>query len=753
MNTRLSYAIASTVLLVLGCPILLRAQKPLPVASGLSKEITLPALFGKGKLFRLNAGDFNAGYSYFRDTSGLGLGHFSQLSGIAAYDALLSLSVAEIPFDVSFRGNNGIYTLQQPSFNQLGQFHFNKEEYIRRIKSQMEEKISPEQLKTAITERIAIVRSKYEHSLNSELGSIQSTLKKETGRDLNLPAEATDLSKSDISSLQTKLLSGKEAEQYRQSILVVQEKLKQKDAATLEVDSVYKQHLGNVKQYEALEKACEKIAGWRKRFQEDKTVQQLKADLPIGNIDRNILKNAKEQFNLTTLQRLFCNVTHLNIGQTPLDANKELFSPQGLMNSGFGAGYKTGKAEVEMMYGKNNNTNSWLQQGLSSAVTNEYSSITGFKFGTGSESVIEQSVAFQVYNIKANNNIQSQGIANYLPSPAHSSAVLSLHTGLPIGGKHKVELDLSKSFGSFSNGSYYDSASGKNSSTGSLIGGGGLSNYAAHINYEGEWWAVPVNAYVKKVGLGYNNPGNYLLRRGETQIGGGFNKQFYRRKLSLKYQTDYRTQQFDPSRNYSYSSFSNKFQSGYRFKRNNRISLTYHQTNYQSTLKEEQASAGNSKRWQLDGAYQWKHWHKVFMNNTALSWQQMKMPLLSGTFFSNRSLMFTHTTSVPFKQDLLSVSVIMNRSNNQEYFFNTSMFSTETSYACALSAVVRLSSGLGYYANAGWNRQLGINQQLSASIGGKWELDLQAGARKAVKQTQTLLANQLYFNSNVRYHF
>jgi len=67
------------------------------------------------------------------------------------------------------------------------------------------------------------------------------------------------------------------------------------------------------------------------------------------------------------------------------------------------------------------------------------------------------------------------------------------------------------------------------------------------------------------------------------------------------------------------------------------------------------------------------------------------------------------------------------------------LFSSEANYTFSLS-VFRLASCLGYYDNAGWNKQLGIRQQLSASVKEKIGLDVQLGYKKAIQTLQPQLA-------------
>jgi hypothetical protein len=81
------------------------------------------------------------------------------------------------------------------------------------------------------------------------------------------------------------------------------------------------------------------------------------------------------------------------------------------------------------------------------------------------------------------------------------------------------------------------------------------------------------------------------------------------------------------------------------------------------------------------------------------------------------------------------------------------MYSAEVNYPYTLPGWPRMSSGIGYYDNEGWNKQIGVRQQVSAVLQKKLTLDFQVSYRKAVQIVQTALADQLFVNGTVHYIF
>jgi hypothetical protein len=64
-----------------------------------------------------------------------------------------------------------------------------------------------------------------------------------------------------------------------------------------------------------------------------------------------------------------------------------------------------------------------------------------------------------------------------------------------------------------------------------------------------------------------------------------------------------------------------------------------------------------------------------------------------------------------------------------------------------------LGNSLGYYDNVGWNKQLGIKQQVSATIIQKLSIDVDLSYKKAVDIIRPELANQLFVTAGMHLNF
>jgi hypothetical protein len=466
----------------------------------------------------------------------------------------------------------------------------------------------------------------------------------------------------------------------------------------------------------------------------------------------NLSQVLDDQASMSTIQKLFYNIKTLNLGQNAAQTGDLGLS--NVINTGVNTEFQNKSASVGMIYGKNNNANNWQQAGLTSQVTNEYSNLTGFKVGTGTGSALDQSLAVNFFNFNSNTgSVGSNGASSYLPMAPRRDGVISLHTGMPLGGSHNITLDVSKSFGSFQN-TGGDSAGSKTASNGSLFNNAGKANYAGILSYTGQIWKTDVKLYLKKVGLGYNNPGNALLRSGESQVGFGLAHKFWGQRLNVKYEGDYRHQVFDPYGNFVYTALTNKLVTGFKIDRNDRINLTYQRSDYRSDFYGQSPVTGVNSRLQLDANYRFMIDHKKIMNTLTISRQVMNIPFSDSTsLYSNTSVLVTNTSSFMVGKNLLSLTILSNQSNNKTYYFNTSMFSSEANYSYMLPGWPRMASALGYYENTGWNKQVGVRQQMSVMVKEKISLDLQVGYKKAIQIIRPKLANQLFVSASARYTF
>ncbi len=717
-------------------------------------------LFDKNSFFKVNKLGVEFNSSYLRDTTGIALGAFRNQDVMMGYSAEAGISINNMPFTVAFKENNNAYSYSQSPLTDLYKFNFDPQKYADNLKAKVKEKLAPEAIAASTLKRINAIKDNYIQALNKDITHIKSSITDSSS--LKLPADVTNIGDKDISSLQSKLLTGAALEKYKASTLQIQELLQKQDVKALEKDSVFIKATQHVQQYQALEKIYDRVLYWRKNFQENAVVKELSSHLPFtkGNfksyLDKpeNLKRTLEDHFSLNGLQQLLLNVTKLDLGQNPLQGAGQ-FAPQNLMNTGINTELQTSKIGAGFTYGKNNTTNNLLQGGLTNQLTNEFSSMMGLKLSRGNGRALNQSVSLNMFNF--NNSAQMlngalPGQDGFLPTPQHKDAVITLHHGFRFKGVHTIEVDFSKSLGAYVNTLSADSLPEKNDATGALLSNKGQANYAVGVEYKGRIWNSEVNAHVRNVGLGYNNPGNYLLRRGETQLGLGFTKTFLKRKLTVKYSGDYRKQDFDPSKNYSFRTIANKTQVNYRINRGNKIGLTYQRSDYLSKSPVSSTAEGANTRLQADGSYTFKWKGKTVINNTSIGKQQFNMPMFSTENIKSNAYLFSHNSSIVLKENILSLTVLSNSSDSKDYYFNTSMLSSEINYSYKVFEKVSLTSGAGYYANYGWNRQVGVSQQIS-TVFNKLNVDVQLGYKKAVQVIRPEFANQFVLSSTIRYNF
>ncbi len=244
-------------------------------------------------------------YTYMQDTSGIELGALNSLGSVYSYSVSTGVSLFELPIDLSFRGLNGVYTTDHTSFNKLMKFNFDHKKYIQKIQGKVTDKLDPETLTALTTNRIKAIKSNYERSLTNEIAELQSEYTKKYQTGVQLPDGVTDLSKGDLSVLKSRLLSDANV------------------SSAAMADSVKTGNPAHEKKLELLEKIYQKIVASKEKFENNKVVKQLQSNLPFTRDSYksflkqpgNLEKVVDEHANLSNVQRLFMNMTKVDLGQ------------------------------------------------------------------------------------------------------------------------------------------------------------------------------------------------------------------------------------------------------------------------------------------------------------------------------------------------------------------------------------------------------------------------------------------------------
>lgn len=733
----------------------------LPVREKVMLFNPVTSLFkGPSSFFAINSIHADINYLYVNDP----FGTMRNLRGMAGYDLGVQLSIANMPFEMRIAGSDMVINYQTP-ISKFPKFIFDHEQYLRALKDKTLNKIKPETVLANLLGKISKVRGQYENVLKSEISKVKEQYESEFQTVLDLPANITDLEATDMASLRAVLLNEKVTGDFRTGSDLQQQLIAGSGFNKLHIDSLQKSALGRIKKLEALEKIFDKVKSWKSKYDTNPLVQELKNHLPFTsanyssflNKPGNLAEVIKKQSNISGIQRLFLNVTKLDLGTSPVSAGQ--LNIESVMNKGVNTEYTGKHSSAGIIAGTGSgNINQWLQAGLTGFVSNEYSSLIGMKIGTGWKSSFQQSLSVNFFDFNINrdlvNNDPSLLQSAYAATPSRRDAVITWQSSVAISPRHKLEVDISKSFGSYGKNLNEDSSVTTINSNKDLLGGQGTSNYAASIFYEGEISATNLQVTLKKAGLGYSNPGSVFVRRGETRIGVSLGRKFLRSKLNIRYKADYRHQYFDPAKTFTYNNFSNFMQLGYRLKRNNRFALTLRHNTYgfnNSTLTPK--INGYSLGLQGSANYNFRLFGNRLINYASVNRQTFDMPMINGEKYVSQTWLLTHSSSLLLKKNLVTLTLMMNQSNSSDYYFNTSYFNTELAYAYQVGSMCRFSTGIGYYSNSGWNRQLGIAQQISATVLKKIEVALDISLRKAVQVKRKELSEQAFITSSINYRF
>jgi len=712
-------------------------------------------LLFKGRLVDLKQVNFQADYLHGRDTTGTMLGSYRGLQNRGDYSLNIGLSLKDVPFVLGAGGNQGFYNLQQSPLQDLYKFNFDVTAYQELLRRQVLSQISPEKVLGMLQTKIDGIRKKYETGLLKELSKISGEFEQSTGASFSFSGNEIKLSGADEQKVKGMLFAGIDPDKRKAAIARYEAMVKQPNDTSAQVRSV----LAEIQRYESAEKMFNAYKEWKGRLETNREYQELQSHLPftpanfkkyLQNPD-NLKEVIRSHASLSAFQQLFMGLTRLDMGQNAVESGK--FGINSLVNKGINTSFAGRKAGAGLLLGKNDHINQWMQGGLNSIVTNEYSGLTGISAGNNGKGGGQHSLSVNFFNFMTSPlSSRQEGLLQtaYLPNAPRQDAVITYNSTYNVGTIHKIKLGISKSIGTYRNMMNTDTSVNRKTAASQLLGDEGYSNYAANIEYSGSILNTGVDASFSKVGLGYNNPGSFGLPRGETRGGLSFYRKIYKQRLQLKYSTDLRIQHFDPEKKYTYQAFSNKLQVTLKMKKNTRTSLLFQQSNYVSKLGAV-SDKGNNFLAQATGSFQFKIGKKRAFNTTVLNWQKLRTPVFMDIYYHSNSVFFMNSSSVFLGKNAVTLNLSANHSSSSDYLFNTSFMTAEANYQYQLGIGLTMTSGVGYYDNSGWNRQVGVHQQLSVVLLKKWSVGIGADYKKAVKVFRTELANQLFVTASIQY--
>ncbi|HLP39535.1 hypothetical protein [Lacibacter sp.] len=733
---------------------------------------TVGTLLGKQQLFSpgkklIDIGRINlaATYNYLWDSTGVTTGTLQSLHSTFAYDVDVQVSILQMPFDAALQGNNGFYKLQHSPFNQFPQFNFNHRAYVEKIQKLVSEKVKPEAVLTNVLNRINSIKAKYEASLLTEINQLKKEFATGFNDVIELPADISNLSVSDLSVLKNSIFSEKVLQDYQKGAAIYQQTLQGNHSTGAASDSIVNRAKTMVAKFETLNRIYEKIIQTKTKFDSNPVVKELRNNLPFSKDNYkqflkkpgNLIDVVKNHTTMSGLQRLFLNITKLDLGANPIASDG--LNTQSLMNMGINTSLTSKKTSLGFISGNGGmNKNAWAQNGLSSFTGTEFSNLTGFKIGSSADGPFQQTLSLNFFSFNASQDLfstdPSQINANYISSPARRDAVLHWKSNYQFKTDHQLSVELSKSLGSYRNNFNADSIAVKENAFGDVFSGAGQANYAGSIEYSGTVYKTQLGVVLKKAGLGYHNPGNMFVRKGETTGSIQLSRKFLKQKLSIQYKTEFRYQPLNPLKNVIYRNYHQSLRAGYRINRNSRFGLTVRTQHYAFDNKMSgSVQKGKTINLQGDGSYQLKIGRNKVINHATISKQSFALPGLDGQLYSSNTWLGVHSSSMVINKNLLTLSLVANKSDKSEYLFNTSFFHSEILYGYNTGSAIRLSSGIGFYINEGWNQQAGVRQQISGTLFEKVDIELDINWKQAVRTIRSELANQLFIQSSVYYRF
>ncbi len=509
--------------------------------------------------------------------------------------------------------------------------------------------------------------------------------------------------------------------------------------------------LKNLYEQVSLQKGKWLKEGWTQALRDAEILQKLKVNQLLQSPE-TVKKLAKEKLQLSSLQRLFLNVSRLNIGQTSLD--KSAIFKQFLSRGLFSEFLNDKGKYLSLLYGKHESLGSIFDQAFTGSAFPAAGTALGFALGKGAPQGPHTHFSLHHFQMRQTPNSWQ----NMSSSILQKATVIGISKRMDVGAKGSVEADFSTSLSDLSFiRSPLDSAGGGGMALKSMLQGGNFFQQVAFsVDYSNrfEKWQLDHRAFVRYAGSKYTNPGNPFLPSGTTELGLQVRKTAYKGKFSAGLRAVGRQYQFAEQAVSKYQQFNAAADLRWRLKRGQFISVRYQPSLYWRNMAGQSQLVSNVSRLAVEGQLVRKFAGLQYRNYVSLSAQQNMFTTATGSSLQEQrynAIILNMNQQLVLKQNTIFMNILWNTTENSTalVYFNDAV-NADGGFTYVLSKQIYASSSVTYNQVKGWYQQAGFRQSLSGSMKQlQWHLNLDI--RKNIKVENPLYLENFRIDWGVRY--
>jgi hypothetical protein len=629
---------------------------------------------------------------------------------------------------------------------------FDRESYLKELQNKLLNKLDPKKFLASMPDPLSEVKRSAKRALQMELNQLNQTYQNSISQAMTELGDLENLFTQDASKLRQRFLSQENLSKLHEQQQLI-EQLQTKINVGENIDSVQLNSLKkSIQQLESTKKLVEAIERHKESWQSSGLLAKMREwdVLKVSSFEQMLQNNSKlgalvrQHVDLNSLQRLFLKISKLKLGASSLTSSP--LAVQNFLNNG-GVGQFLAKGKSAMVYmGKSLEGSSILDKPYTNTA---FPSTTGKGLQLSKEAISGATSAFSISDFQ-------QGVRTFggLQEIAafRRIVVAGLKKDFLIGPGGILTAELSRSLSSF----------GKNSNANE--GSGGLlqlfatnnlsSNTSIRLNFRDELpkLGLQYQFFVKKVALGYDNPGVPFLNTGSKEAGLSVKKYLLKKMLLISARTDVREFNYNQTAGSKWRNMYSVFDFKWKMRKGQFLSLRYMPNRMLRINNQERQKAMVFDQVSLDGNLVKRFGHCHYNNYASLSYQRNKYNI-DNSVTGNNALSLTINQSLVIGKLLAYSNTQASHAidKSQLVYFNSSL-NSEAGISYGLLQKVAASTSISYNSIQLWYQQLGVRQNLSLRVNERFDMNLFIDARKNLRVYQPLIFGLIRGELGVRYN-
>lgn len=655
-------------------------------------------------------------------------------------------SVLGVPIQIVNRNGNWISETNE-NFSIL----FDRDAYLKQLQNSFANKIDKKKILSSISDPLIDLRKGAEQSLRSQISQVNSEYQNILTDDIKTLGDFDQIMNSDMTSIRNRFFqSDAFANLSEQQTLF--EQLKARENLGESIDTAqYNLLANNIHKAEAANRLLESVDGLKKRWQSSGLLSRLKDWEVLKqagwqkalNDPSTIVSLAKSQLNLNSFQRFFLKINKLNLGQSAMNSSSLSF--QNFLNNGGVTEFMNKGKSALLLLGKTKDGASITDMPFSNSVFSN-SIAKAMQVGKSTKSG-DVHISFANFQEGFNTIGNLSGLNQF-----RQSFVTTISKDFSFGKYGYMSTEVSRSVSSYNS----KSTDAETSNLQKLLSKDNLSsNTSFNVSYRDEYPGLGLiyQVHVRKVALGYDNPGNPFLNTGSEEAGLTLRKSFLDKRLQVMVRSDVREFNYNENASDKWRNNYSVFDVKWKLNKASYISFKYLPNRMVRFDDLGKHRATTLDYLSFDGNFNKQIEHSYYSTYASLLYQ--KNGFASGQLnYEANNIGFVINQSLALKKILLYWNTQLNRSeNNSQLVYLNSSLNSEIGTGMTVLKSLSLSTSFSYNAVDAWYKQIGVRETLDVLINQRVSVSGFIDVRKNLALYQPLIFGLVKGAIQVHYNF